>query len=101
MLQVKSQVKLRILTIFNFCVEIGKLKKSTVLQNSKNLVFSMKLLKKYDHPIKIYHCFNCLPLSFDILYTNLPWLVLCQNNLKLAKNELLYYVQKLEQSESF
>ena len=28
----------------------------------------MKLLKKYDHPIKIYHCFNCLPLSFDILY---------------------------------
>jgi hypothetical protein len=35
------------------------------------------------------------------LYTNLPWLVLCQNNLKLAKNELLYYVQKLETGESF
>jgi len=35
------------------------------------------------------------------LYTNLPWLVLCQNNLKLAKNELLYYVQKLERGESF
>jgi len=38
MIQVKSQVKLRILTIFNFCVEMGKLKKSTVFQNSKNLV---------------------------------------------------------------
>ena len=33
------------------------------------------------------------------LYTNLPWLVLCQNNLKLAKNELLYYLQKLERDE--
>ena len=28
----------------------------------------MKLLKKYDHPIKIYRCFNRLPLSFDLLY---------------------------------
>ena len=28
----------------------------------------MKLLKKYDHPIKIYRCFNRLPLLFDILY---------------------------------
>ena len=46
MLQVKSQVKLRILTIFNFCVEIGKLKKSTVLQNSKNLVFFYETSEK-------------------------------------------------------
>ena len=30
----------------------------------------MKLLKKYDHPIKIYRCFNRLPLLFDILYNN-------------------------------
>ena len=35
------------------------------------------------------------------LYTNLPWLVLCQNNLRLAKNELLYFVQKLEKNEDF
>ena len=46
MLQVKSQVKLRILTIFNFCVEMGKLKKSTVLQNSKNLVFFYETSEK-------------------------------------------------------
>ena len=46
MLQVKSQVKLRILTIFNFCVKMDKLKKSTVLQNSKNLVFFYETLKK-------------------------------------------------------
>ena len=46
MLQVKLQVKFRILTIFNFCVEMGKLKKSTVLQNSKNLVFFYETSEK-------------------------------------------------------
>ena len=46
MLQVKSLVKLRIMTIFNFCVEMGKLKKSTVLQNSKNLVFFHETYEK-------------------------------------------------------
>ena len=46
MLQVKLKVKLRILTIFNFCVEMGKLKKSTVLQNSKNLVFFYETSEK-------------------------------------------------------
>ena len=46
MLQVKSQVKLRILTIFNFFVEIGKSKKTTVLQNSKNLIFFYETSEK-------------------------------------------------------
>ena len=46
MLQVKLQVKLRILTIFNFFVEIGKSKKSTVLQNSKNLIFLYETSEK-------------------------------------------------------
>ena len=46
MLQVKLQVKFRILTIFNFCVKMGKLKKSTVLQNSKNLVFFYETSEK-------------------------------------------------------
>ena len=39
MLQVKSQVKSRILTTCNFYVKMGKLKISKILQNSKNLVF--------------------------------------------------------------
>ena len=46
MLQVKLQVKLRIMTIFNFCVGMGKLKKLTVLQNSKNLVFFYETSEK-------------------------------------------------------
>ena len=38
----------------------------------------MKLLKNYDHPIKIYRRFNRLPLLFDILYY--PILKTCQNS---------------------
>ena len=58
MLQVKSQVKLRILTIFNFCTETGKLKKSTVLQNSKNLVVFREISEKNrssDQHLSLFH----------------------------------------------
>ena len=57
MLQVKLQVKSRILTIFNFCVKIGKLKKSTVLQNSKNLVFfyeTSEIIRSSDQNLSLF-----------------------------------------------
>ena len=46
MLQVKSQVKSRILTTCNFYVKMGKLKISKILQNSKNLVFFYETSEK-------------------------------------------------------
>jgi len=33
------------------------------------------------------------------LYTQLPWLAACHNNIKLAKNELFYIMQKIEADE--
>ena len=45
----------------------------------------MKLLKKYDHPIKIYRCFNRLPLLFDILYRVMRHVI---SNPKLNDREL-------------